>query len=313
MLDPGVVGVPVRRLAISPASVPGDRGGAPLPHVEGGIRQYEVRPDTGEQVVQQGVAQLDLARDAVDGQVHLGDSPCRLVVLLPEDGDLTGPAPVGLHELGRLNKEAAGPTGGIQDPALERLEHLDQQPGYRPGRVELATSVTLGTGELPDEVLVRPAEDIAGLVGVVTEPDLRDRLHERAKLGRLDRRPGVDLREHPAELLGVVALDRIERLVQALPDVRERRRGEQGIPPCLPGNPEDILRDVLIAILEDPGALRGVLGEVVLVRRVPRGLFEYGSPSLERVGDVLQEQQPEDKVLVLGRLDATPHPVGSLE
>ena len=45
---------------------------------------------------------------------------------------------------------------------------------------ELSAAVAFGAGELLDEVLVDPAEDVSRLCAAVAEPDLRDRLDERA-------------------------------------------------------------------------------------------------------------------------------------
>jgi hypothetical protein len=85
---------------------------------------------------------------------------------------------VGLDEVRRLDEKSAGAAGGIEDPALVGLEHLDQQPRHRAWREELAAAVALSAGELLDEVLVDAAEDVAGLLGAAAEADLGDRLHE---------------------------------------------------------------------------------------------------------------------------------------
>ena len=67
-------------------------------------------------------------------------------------------AAVGLHELRRLNEHAAGAAGRVEHPPLERLQHLDEGPHHRAGRVE-STGVLAGllARELAQEVLVDPA------------------------------------------------------------------------------------------------------------------------------------------------------------
>ena len=87
---------------------------------------------------------------------------------------------MGLDEPRRLHEQSARAAGGVEDAALVRLKHLDEQPGDRRGREELAAAVPLGARELLDEVLVGPPEDVARLARVVAEADLRDRLDERA-------------------------------------------------------------------------------------------------------------------------------------
>jgi hypothetical protein len=156
-------------------------------------------------------------------------------------------------------------------------------------------------------------EHVARLVGVVAEADLGDRAEQRAELRGLERRPRVDLRQHATELLGVVALDRVERPVDPLADVGLRGGGEQPREARLLRDPEDVLGDVLVAVLEDRAPLVLALGEVVGVRRVAGRLLEPGAAALEGVGDVLEEEQSQDEVLVLGGLDAPAQPVGRLE
>jgi len=50
-------------------------------------------------IVVKGVAVSDLAVDAADGQVHLGQAPGGIVGFLPIDGDVADGAGVGLDEL----------------------------------------------------------------------------------------------------------------------------------------------------------------------------------------------------------------------
>jgi hypothetical protein len=114
-------------------------------------------------------------------------------------------------------------------------------------------------------------------------------------------------------VLRVVTLDRVQSAVDLLTDVGTGGRCKERIEPRLRRNPEDVLRDIFVPVFEDRGALIVVLGEVVLVLPVFRRLLKRGVSALERVGDVLEEEQSEDEVLVLGRLDAAAHPVSRFE
>ena len=176
VLDPGVVRVRVGRLAVRPAGVLRDRGGAPLLHVERRVRHDEVGAGAGELVVEQRVAELDVAREAVDREVHPADPPGRLVVLLAEDRDLA--------RRGRRAPRRTRPTGRTARPSRRRGRGRGPRrarasrrgaASTERGRVELAAAVALLAGELPDEVLVGAPEDVAGALGVVAEADLRDR------------------------------------------------------------------------------------------------------------------------------------------
>ena len=106
---------------------------------------------------------------------------------------------------------------------------------------------------------------------------------------------GVLLGEHVLERL-VVPLDGGHGVVDQLPDGGLLGLRLQVRPARLRRHPEDALRAVLVGVL-------GV-GPLVLLRLKLRvGL-------LEGIGDVLEEDQPEDDVLVLGRVHAPAEGVG---
>jgi len=195
-----------------------------------------------------------------------------------------------------VTQQPARAAGGVEHPPLKRLEHLDQQPGDRRWREVLAAAVALRAGELLDEVLIRTPKDVARCAGVRAEADLRDRLHQRAhQLGR-ERRAGVDAREHFAQTR-VFPLDRGERIVDPPRDVGPGGRDEQRRPTGGLGNPEDVLGDVLVAVLKRLRPRRRVL-DVCLAPRRGDLVLERRAALLEGVGDVLQDEQPQDEVLV---------------
>jgi hypothetical protein len=78
----------------------------------------------------------------------------------PKIVKILAPAAVGLDELLRLHEHPARAAAGVVDTPLVRLDHLDQELDDRLRRVELAPGLPLGAGELAQEVLVDPAEDV---------------------------------------------------------------------------------------------------------------------------------------------------------
>ena len=124
---------------------------------------------------------------------------------------------------------------------------------------------------------------------LVAHPNIADEVDELAESLRVERGAGVVLRQHVLEH-GVVALDRGHGIVDqpadgGLPGLCLEMR-----PPRLRRHPEDVLRAVLVRVLR--------IGPVR-----PFG-FQTDVPFLEGIGDVFQEDEAEDHVLVLGRVHA---------
>ena len=113
----------------------------------------------------------------------------------------------------------------------------------------------------------------------------------------VERGAGVVLGQHALERR-VVALDAGHRVVDELADGGLLGLRLQVRPARLGRHPEDVLRAVLVGVL-GVGALR-LLG------------FELRVLLLEGVGDVLEEDQAEDDVLVLGGVHAAAERVGHL-
>ena len=74
-------------------------------------------------VVEVGVAELDLAVDAVDEQVHPAQAVGEVLALLAVEGQLAAVLgeQVGLHE------HAARAAAGVEDDAAGRLQHGDER------------------------------------------------------------------------------------------------------------------------------------------------------------------------------------------
>ena len=304
VLHPGEVGVALGRRTVAPALVVGEPLAAPVGDVEGWVGQDEIGPEVGVAVVVEAVAVGDLALDAADGEVHLRDPPGRVVRLLSPDRDVAARLAavavargVGVDEGDRLHEHAGRAATGVVDPAAIGLEHLDQQLDDAAGRVELATLLALGARELRQEVLVDAAEHVLGAGILVAHHDVADHVDELAETLLVQRRPGVVLGQHVLEHR-VVALDTGHRAVDELADGGLARLGLEMAPTGFRRHPKDVLGPVLVRVLR--------VGALVLLRD------EAGMPLLEGVGNVLEEDQPEDDMLVLGRVHRAAQGVGHL-
>ena len=164
VLEPGEVRVACWGDAVAPPRV--IRLARPVGHVERWVGQDEVGLQVGMLVRVERVfpAAGQVAVDAVDSQVHLGQAPGPLVGLLAVDGDVVAAAAVGEDELLRLDEHAARPAAGVIDPARVRLKDFDQDPDDAGRGVELAAALALGAGEHLEEILVDLAEYVAGLL-----------------------------------------------------------------------------------------------------------------------------------------------------
>ena len=275
---------------------------APVADVEGRIGQDVVGLEVGEAVVVEAVAVGDLAVDAADGEVHARQPPGGVVRLLAVDADVAPGLPpiavatgMGMNELDRLHEHPRGAATGVVHPPLVGFEHLDQQLDHTARRVELAALLALGAGELREEVLVDAAEHVLGAALSVADPDVADEIDELAEPQLVEGGAGIVLGQHALER-GVVALDAGHGVVDELADGGLLGLGLEMRPARLGRHPEDVERPILVRVL-------GV-GALVLL-----GL-KLGVLRLEGVGDVLEEDQAEDDVLVFGRVHAAAQGVG---
>ena len=122
VLHPGEVGVARGRGAVLPARVVGELRVPPVRDVERRIREDEVGPQVGVQVLGEGVirAVAEVGLDAAEGEVHLGQPPGGVGELLAVDRDVVALTAVSLHELGRLDEHATGAAGRVVDAALRK-------------------------------------------------------------------------------------------------------------------------------------------------------------------------------------------------
>ena len=275
---------------------------APVRDVERRIGEDEVRPQVGVAVVVEAVAVGDLALDAADGEVHLGEPPSGVVRLLAVDGDVAArlaavPVAGGVRadELHRLHEHPRRAAAGVVDPSPPRFQHLDQELDDASRGVELAALLALGARELRKEVFVDAAEHVLGAGVRVAHPDIADHVDDLAEPLLVERRAGVVLGQHVLEH-GVVALDRGHCIVHEPADDGLLGLGLEMAPARLRRHPEDVLGPVLVGVLR--------IGTLMLL------VLEPGVHLLEGVGDVLEEDEPEDDVLVLGRVHRAAQGVG---
>ena len=122
-----------------------------------------------------GICLSDIATQAVDCQVHLGQLDrfqCLLLAVHVKGIGRVGflGFSVRFHKRGRLDKHAARATSGVEDGALMRLNDLDHQAHYGARGEEFATPLPFGQGKIAQEVFVYLAEEVAvGIVGDVGE------------------------------------------------------------------------------------------------------------------------------------------------
>jgi hypothetical protein len=194
--------------------------------------------------------------------------------------------PVGFDEFLRLHEHAAGAAAGIVDAAFVGGEHLDEKADDALRGVELAAFLALGAGELAEEVLVDAAEDVLRAAGLVAHADRSDEVDELAQAVLVERRAGVFFREDAFQAR-VVALDRDHGVVDDLANLGLLGAVLEVGPTPGGWNPEDVEAFVFIGIF-----------------RIGTGVFAFAGGELrvvflEGVGDVLEEDEAEDDVLVL--------------
>ncbi|SKS17759.1 Uncharacterised protein [Mycobacteroides abscessus subsp. abscessus] len=109
-------------------------------------------------------------RDAVEQQVHLGDSPNTAVLLLARQGEVAAVAAVFLDVvLGQDQHAARTAARVINAHAFARVGNLHHQAHNRPGRVELAALLAGRICEVADQVFVGSPEEIRKLEAVPAE------------------------------------------------------------------------------------------------------------------------------------------------
>ena len=184
----------------------------------------------------------------MQGEVHLGERDGALLLLHAVDGQLSGGGlAVALDELGALDEHAARPAGRVVDPAVERLDDLDDQPDDRVRREELAAEAALARGEVGEEVLVDQPERIAGQLA----RQRREQPEQLAEGGLLE--PLVAARASTSRSSGLAALDRLHRIVDRLAEVLALGEGDQMRQPGFVRDEEHRPAPVVVGRYRAPG------------------------------------------------------------
>jgi len=266
------------------------------------------------QVVEEGalIVPPDIrAVDPADGEVHFGEAPGGLVGLLTVDGDHVGRVNrdtvavafllivvlVGLDELLALHEHTARPAAGVEDPAFIGFEHLHEELDDAPGRVELATLLPFGKGELPEEILIDLSEDVLALCLVSPQSYGADEVDKTTEACPVEVLPGIDLGKDPLQGR-VPVLDGLHGLINVPADIHLLAVLEKDL--CLLRVVGDPLPPGDGRYEEHPlgGILVGVLGIGPLVFAL--AFLQPGMEDLKGIGYVLQEYEAKDDVLVLG-------------
>src|SRR5665648_381275 len=306
VLHPREVRVSSRRDAVPPALVVPQPLATPVRDVERRVGQDEVGLEVRMLILVERVAPGDLPLDPPEGEVHVRQAPGGVVGLLPPDRDVWPAVVVALHavalrvlpqELHRLHEHAGRAAAGVVHPTVVRLDHLHEQLDDRARGVELPALLALGAGELGEEVLVDPAELVPGTRVLVADRDVADEVDELPEALLVEGLAGVLLGEHVLERR-VRALDVGHRVVDDPPDLGLTRLLLEPRPTRVLRHPEDVYRAVLVEVLRVRPAR--LLGD------------ELGVLLLERVRDVLEEDQPEDDVLVLPGVHVVAERIGHL-
>ena len=168
---------------------------------------------------------LDVAFEAVDGEVHPGQADGGGVLLQAAEGQpLGGVAAVLLHGAGALHEHAAGAAGRVEHRAVLGVQHVGDQRDQGDGGEEFAAVMGLLVREPGQEVLVDAAEDVAGdplqRVGVEGAQELAEDVVVQL--------PVLVLGQGAAQAL-VVRLDGLHRLDDRLRAILAAGQGDQAV------------------------------------------------------------------------------------
>lgn len=248
-------------------------------------------------VIEIGIAELDVAIQPVDEEVHPTEPIGEVLGFLTDEGQ---PLTVPGEEIG-LDEHAAGATAGIEDHALLGRQHRNQRP-YDADRGEiLAAPLALGAGKLADEVLIDAADQISPAV-VLLEHVSREEVDEAGDILTGKVGSGVRPWQEAAELVRVGLLEGFQRIVEAHLDVVGLGVPDDLVPTRRLRHDERANRSVLVGFLEDGSGLLGVL-RVVLGAWLLDHALQLVTPALVSQGEEAQEDDGQDVPFVVRRLD----------
>lgn len=95
-------------------------------------------------------------------------------------------------------------------------------------------------------------------------------------------------------------MEKSERYLAQFPPLQPR------LPSRSLRHPENIGQGVVVPVLKCLGLFLGVVRKVQLRSRVHKQLCNFTPPLIKGIGYILEEDQPQDKVLVLCRIHPSP-------
>ena len=236
----------------------------------------------------------DLGIDTADGEVHLGQTPGRLVRFLAVDRDVTELPAVSFDEFLAADEHATRSAAGVARAALTvRAPQPARAPRRR--RIELTPALTLGASEARKEVFIDATQHVLSAIGGAAERNVADQVDDLPEPLLVEPRPrksfgNTPFRDGLSRSIAVMASS------TSVPNSGLRRARFQVRPTCFLRHPEDIYGAVLVGVF-------GV-GALCFLR------FEFGVLRLEGIGDVLEEDQAENNMLVLRRVHIVTQRVG---
>jgi hypothetical protein len=246
-----------------------------------------------------GLFGSEIGLNAPQREVHDREAARGCVTLLAVDADIADFAAVRLDEFLRLNEHPSRPAAWIVDAAFVGREHLHQNPYHARWRVELPAVLAFRAGELSQEILVHAPENIFGLVFLVAEADGPDQVDKLSQPMLVQRRPGVVFRQDTLEPR-IVAFDGEHGVIQELADGGLLGAPLEVSPSSLFRDPEDVFGEIFVLIFRVRARVVALAGSQLRVNL------------LERIGDIFQENQAEDDVLVFGGVHVVAKLVGRL-
>lgn len=184
-----------------------------------------------------------------------------------------------------LNEHAAGAAAWVKNAALVRLDHFHEQFDDGLSGVELPALFALRSGKLAQEILIDAAQNVLGPAFLVAQANRADEVDEPAQAVLIERFAGVVLGQDALERR-VLFLNGEHGFIQQLANGGLLGAGLELGPAGGFGHPKDVFGGVFVAVFG------------VRVRLFLQGL----EPLLEGVGDVLEENEPEDDVLIVPRV-----------
>ena len=178
--DPTVIGIARRGyLVASPARIVYQFVfGTPRLLIEGGIGHDEVRLEVFVLIIVKGVSSYcaQIGGDTTYGEVHLRQLVGRIGILLTIDRDILLITVVRLDKLHALHKHTARTAARVVYLPLVGLYHLGNQIDDALRGVVLPLALTLGDGELAEEILIDTSYQV--VLTILERVDLIDLVQE---------------------------------------------------------------------------------------------------------------------------------------